>query len=453
MEAAQRQWRRQEATLHDEVAELQRQLRELSGCRDAAYQATAEAHAERRRREAAEAQLVAAQAELSTAADDWSVRLQLAEQSAAAASAAASDSAAAAAAGEGIDQAVGLAAELDEWKAAATTLRAEVAAGDRRFERESAERRRLHNELQELRGNIRVLCRVRPLDSYSTSGAIAVEGVDGSGAADGGRGQLAVANPMRGEQQTFEFDRVYVDDPKAAADGAAGAAPNTNTAVYQEVQPAVISALDGYNVCCFAYGQTGSGKTHTMSGAGSRSPGSARAALRFRSQSNDAVQHLTPTKALPDKILRTLEYLRHRDSEHRLTPPAGLCLPCAFHYPSTVLSLPFTALQGDRAGGPHAVRRDRGAAGCQRRGGPLRGRGIAGRGVQRVPARSTRPAAGLAPRLHKARLRPVGHPPRRRREHRSARADLPAGGGRRCAGWGEYLHHATNVEYPPTGRW
>lgn len=36
--------------------------------------------------------------------------------------------------------------------------------------------------------------------------------------------------------------------------------------VFEEVQPLVVSVLDGYNVCLFAYGQTGSGKTWTMEG-------------------------------------------------------------------------------------------------------------------------------------------------------------------------------------------
>lgn len=36
--------------------------------------------------------------------------------------------------------------------------------------------------------------------------------------------------------------------------------------VFDEVQPIVASALEGYRVCVFAYGQTGSGKTHTMEG-------------------------------------------------------------------------------------------------------------------------------------------------------------------------------------------
>jgi hypothetical protein len=32
-----------------------------------------------------------------------------------------------------------------------------------KFRKEASERKRLHNELQDLRGNIRVFCRVRPL--------------------------------------------------------------------------------------------------------------------------------------------------------------------------------------------------------------------------------------------------------------------------------------------------
>jgi hypothetical protein len=218
---------------------------------------TAEAQTERRGREAAEARLATAQAELAAKAEDWSQRLQLAEAAAVPSNLEACQAELARAEG----RATGLEAELTEWKAAVGALQEGIAAGDRRFEQEATERRRLHNQLQELRGNIRVLCRVRPLDSYSGGGEVSISQPEGGTDDDGGRGKLEVANPLRGRQnQGFEFDRVF-------GGGAGRVASNAD--IFAEVQPAVISALDGFNVCCFAYGQTGSGKTHTMGGDGS----------------------------------------------------------------------------------------------------------------------------------------------------------------------------------------
>ena len=119
-----------------------------------------------------------------------------------------------------------------------------------KMKKEVAERKRLHNLVQELRGNIRVFCRVRPLSTKNvaegaTSGVgfpsdvdITVETVD-----SGGKAKTAV----------FQYDKVF--DPSS-----------TQAEVFEETQPLVVSVLDGYNVCIFAYGQTGSGKTHTMQG-------------------------------------------------------------------------------------------------------------------------------------------------------------------------------------------
>ena len=59
-------------------------------------------------------------------------------------------------------------------------------------------------------------------------------------------------NPRR-KQWRFGFDSVFspTDDQKI---------------VWEAAEPLVQSAVDGANVCLFAYGQTGSGKTHTMLG-------------------------------------------------------------------------------------------------------------------------------------------------------------------------------------------
>lgn len=111
-----------------------------------------------------------------------------------------------------------------------------------RWSREFKERRRLFNCLQELRGNIRVFCRVRP--PKQADSALAVEFPD----AHTGENARIQTNG-----KGFEFD--YVFQPNS-----------TQQNVYDETSGVVASVLDGYNVCVFAYGQTGSGKTHTMNG-------------------------------------------------------------------------------------------------------------------------------------------------------------------------------------------
>jgi excinuclease UvrABC helicase subunit UvrB len=51
--------------------------------------------------------------------------------------------------------------------------------------------------------------------------------------------------------KSFAFDRVWKSDADQSE-------------VYADVEPLVLSVLDGYNACILAYGQTGSGKTYTM---------------------------------------------------------------------------------------------------------------------------------------------------------------------------------------------
>ncbi|CAN1856505.1 Kinesin-like protein KIN-14P [Linum perenne] len=114
-----------------------------------------------------------------------------------------------------------------------------------------AENRRLFNELQDLRGNIRVYCRVRPFlkGHQNFSNKSIIEHI-------GDKGELVVCNPAKAGKdgrKLFRFNRVY--GPEA-----------TQAEVYLDTQPLVQSVLDGYNVCIFAYGQTGSGKTYTMLG-------------------------------------------------------------------------------------------------------------------------------------------------------------------------------------------
>ncbi|KAG6501514.1 hypothetical protein ZIOFF_041395 [Zingiber officinale] len=112
-----------------------------------------------------------------------------------------------------------------------------------------AENRKLFNEVQELKGNIRVYCRIRPFLSGEDKKHTTIEYI-------GENGELLIANPSKQRkdgQRMFKFNKVF------------GPA-STQEEVFLDTQPLIRSVLDGYNVCILAYGQTGSGKTYTMSG-------------------------------------------------------------------------------------------------------------------------------------------------------------------------------------------
>jgi kinesin family member C1 len=121
--------------------------------------------------------------------------------------------------------------------------------------KEETERRVLFNKYQELKGNIRVMCRVRPALDESEGDEATMAFPDEKTSAE-----IVVAGPeeksslgvVSRKNYPFEFDRVFM--------------PGTqNDEIFGEISQLVQSALDGYNVCIFCYGQTGSGKTYTMS--------------------------------------------------------------------------------------------------------------------------------------------------------------------------------------------
>ncbi|XP_047735468.1 carboxy-terminal kinesin 2 [Hyalella azteca] len=113
-------------------------------------------------------------------------------------------------------------AEVVSLRAALSDAQSEISALRRDLLQGEAFRKKLHNQVQELK--------VRA-DSSSMSGLRS----HASGAVE------------------FAYDRVF--GPK-----------HTQADVFEEVSQLVQSTLDGYNVCVFAYGQTGSGKTYTMEG-------------------------------------------------------------------------------------------------------------------------------------------------------------------------------------------
>ncbi|XP_040504522.1 kinesin-like protein KIFC1 isoform X1 [Gallus gallus] len=127
------------------------------------------------------------------------------------------------------------------------------------------ERRRLHNLVQELKGNIRVFCRVRPLLAAEKEKQKGMEHLHFPPQDNKTLVLLREEESHIGRERKedlkydFSFDRVF--RPSASQEE-----------VFEEISLLVQSALDGYHVCIFAYGQTGSGKTYTMEGPDALDP-------------------------------------------------------------------------------------------------------------------------------------------------------------------------------------
>ncbi|KAK1560159.1 hypothetical protein Q3G72_022996 [Acer saccharum] len=115
------------------------------------------------------------------------------------------------------------------------------------YHRVLEENRKLYNQVQDLKGSIRVYCRVRPFLSAQSNYLSSVDHIE--------EGIITINTPSKyGKgRRSFNFNKVF--GPSA-----------TQGDVFSDMQPLIRSVLDGYNVCIFAYGQTGSGKTFTMSG-------------------------------------------------------------------------------------------------------------------------------------------------------------------------------------------
>lgn len=113
-------------------------------------------------------------------------------------------------------------------------------------------RKQLHNDLLDMKGNIRVFCRVRPPLNVEANRAVC-----GWQYNDETSLEISTVDNGKRIKHDFTFDQVF--HPQS-----------TQGDVFELVSPLIQSAFDGYNVCIFAYGQTGSGKTFTMEGAPSK---------------------------------------------------------------------------------------------------------------------------------------------------------------------------------------
>ncbi|KDQ13075.1 hypothetical protein BOTBODRAFT_112061 [Botryobasidium botryosum FD-172 SS1] len=155
-----------------------------------------------------------------------------------------------------------LQAQIEEHIGEAAQLRLQLQTERERvgqLEREAMEqetvRRKLHNLVQELKGNIRVFCRVRPplgKDLPDGLASITFPDKDGREIVLSSTTESATG-AVREEVIPFTFDKVFQPH-------------STQEDVFEEISHLAQSCIDGYNVCIFAYGQTGSGKSFTMEG-------------------------------------------------------------------------------------------------------------------------------------------------------------------------------------------
>ncbi|GAV27939.1 hypothetical protein PMKS-001407 [Pichia membranifaciens] len=140
----------------------------------------------------------------------------------------------------------------------------EIEQFNQAIKEEETYRRFLHNKLQEMKGNIRVFCRIKPdregvfdhaIQSMSCTSGLK-ETLSISEPTSTKPLKKASSSPVKKSVKTYSFffDKIFDEN-------------SSNADIFEEISQLVQSSLDGFNVCIFTYGQTGSGKTFTMSNA------------------------------------------------------------------------------------------------------------------------------------------------------------------------------------------
>lgn len=132
--------------------------------------------------------------------------------------------------------------------------------------REEEKRHKLFEQVQDLKGNIRVMCRIRPTGENPSDVPVQFDYLESEYDEDKFAGVIVPTEKdhpqeegkkVPGRTPPFNFERIF--DPNC-----------TNKDVFDEISQLVQSVMDGKKVCIFCYGQTGSGKTYTMSNQGQK---------------------------------------------------------------------------------------------------------------------------------------------------------------------------------------
>jgi len=120
-------------------------------------------------------------------------------------------------------------------------------------------RRKIHNRYMSLRGNLRVMCRIRPFIDNET-------GITKKAYLDHFKvmnDQVTITentNSNNLKMKKYDLDYIFQQN-------------STQQDVYDEVSLLVQNMLNGTNVCIIAYGQTTTGKSYTIQGPNKEFPG------------------------------------------------------------------------------------------------------------------------------------------------------------------------------------
>lgn len=136
--------------------------------------------------------------------------------------------------------------ELEKLKVQISQSKADYSELEGKYKDSMTQRKKLHNIIEDMKGKIRVYCRVRPISQE--------EKKKGSGSVVNVADEFTLKVQTRNGPKAFSFDSVFGPDA-------------TQEKVFEDTKRLVQSAVDGYNVCIFAYGQTGAGKSFTIQGS------------------------------------------------------------------------------------------------------------------------------------------------------------------------------------------
>lgn len=120
------------------------------------------------------------------------------------------------------------------------------------LQREQQARKKLHNDMEDLKGKIRVYVRIRPFSKSEQQ-----RGCEESVFKDGK--MTVLLKGLGGDpnaKKYYDFDQVF---------GGSMEEGNSQADIFKDTKHLMQSVVDGYNVCIFAYGQTGAGKVSRKS--------------------------------------------------------------------------------------------------------------------------------------------------------------------------------------------